>query len=1092
MDSLEKKTPEECAAIRSFVFKEGSKVDSITIRVIKEKFPLLERLDLSAADYSDNTNQEKVIPPYLFAHWYNLKAIALPHSIKGIGEGAFYASGLVDVIHIPASVKKLGMGPRKLVHFDEEDNTIHGVFENCSLLRGVIFDEENGVSELEEIGIKTFSRCVNLAGTLHFPASLKKIQPMAFYHCRSLERIDLPSGLVSLGDEWMALDTTRKPFGADEWERSHCGTVGAFSGCTGLSGNLTIPNGITFIPNGTFANCSSLNGILSIPSSVVVIGASAFDNCTGLRSDDSLDLTNVKHIGMGAFRNCHSLEGPLIFPDSPEIGCAAFTGCHSLEGILPEKLDTKGQVIGTSGSADGFRTIKEKEELDDIWGDYDFSVYYPEDAFKDTPFDGGKTPKGVYVRPEHGNDNTGDGSSWSTAFRSLEQALKTLKDSTHWGRLIFIEETKQIVRFNSTVSFDVDGVIIQGGYRSLGNGQWDTSPQGEATTLRSNGPYPVFRITENVKELTLENLVIDGFETDDTLDLTSKGSVLLLNSNFKETVYLHKDFTFDGTLTIGKHLFHEDGIVSFQWVNLNISDSLQLSFDGFAVIEKLILPWLPCDSFIAFTVERPQGNILNESVLDEHISMMVGSYDVPHADFLWKPVVNGEEGLYRLSVSAEIKLRELTVSPVSPTLASGGHTLQLKLSSEIPSIFRLTEIEWISDLPLVVEVDEHGLLTSGTDPGIATVTAIVRLPSAIKEEQGKEIGRIEVSVYVFGIVPAPHRATVSLHDSIQLDATVYPSYLPDVELVWTSDNLDIATVNNTGLVQTYGQSGDVLITATVKGYASGTATFPLKVAQLTNTILLTPSVVGKIKTGFIVDFIARCLPEDVENRSVEWTILDTHIADFLAHSDTSCRIKAKEAGSTVLCVKALDGSNTEIRYVLDVLAASSTNTILLSPSISGKIETGFIIDFVAHRLPENIENRSVEWTILDTHIADFLAHSDTSCRIKAKEAGSTVLYVKALDGSEVEVHYLLNVFGNPPTSLASVTVLPIRVHYEEGTLYLKGLNGHHGQILTVEGVVKADFRVYGDEVHQTLILPAGIYLFRTTDKVDFVHKFVVK
>jgi hypothetical protein len=1088
MDSLDKKTPEECAAIRSFVFEEGSKVDSVTIRVIREHFSSLERLDLSGADYSDNINQASVIPPYLFSHWYNLKAIVLPRSIKGIEEGAFYASGLVDVIHIPASVKKLGVGTRRPVHFDEEDNAVHGVFENCSLLKGVIFDEENGGSELEEIGVKTFSRCVNLA-TLSFPASLQKIQPMAFYHCRSLQHLDLPSGLVSLGDEWMALDTTRKSFGADEWERSHCGTAGAFSGCTGLSGNLTIPVGITFIPNGTFANCSGLDGILSIPPSVTIIGASAFDNCTDLRTNGSLDLTHVKHIGMGAFRNCRSLKSTLVFADSPEIGRAAFAGCLSLEGSLPEKLEGQGQIIGTSGSVDGFRTVKELE-LDAVWGGYDFSVYYPEDAFKDTPFtDEGKTPKGVYVSPEHGDDVIGNGRSWHTAFRSFEYALKTLKDSTHWGRFIFIEEADQFIRFNSTISLDIDGITIRGGY--LGSELWNMSPKGKAPTFRSNGPYPVFKITENVKDITLENLTIDGLETDGILNLISDGGVILRNPNFKDTVRLDGDFTLDGTLTVEKHLCHKEGVVSFLWVDLNISDSLRLSLDGFAVIERLVIPWLPCERFPVFSVERPQGNLLNKSVLDEYVVMMIGGFNVPHADFAWE---SNKDGVYRLIVSATIELRELTVSPVPPTLSAGGHTLQLNLSSEIPPIFHQSEIEWSSDLPLVVEVDKNGLLTSGTDPGIATVTAIIRLPSVVEGEQGKEIGRIETSVYVVGITPVTRQTVVSLHDSVQLEATVYPSYTSGIELAWASNNPDIATVNSsTGLVKTYGNSGDVLITATIRGHVASTATFPLKVAQLTNNILLTPSTKNKIIAGFIIDFTARCLPENVENKSVEWTILNTHIAEFLTHSDTSCRVKAKRAGSTVLRAKALDGSNVEAHYVLDILEASTTNTILLTSSVADKIEIGSVVNFIA-RLPENAENVAVEWTILDTHIADFLIHSDTTCSITAREVGSTVLYVKTLDGN-AEVHYPLEVFksGGLSNIPSEAAVLPVRVHYEAGILHLKGLSGHRGQILTIDGIVKSDFRISGDEIHQALYLPAGIYLFRTIgNKIDSVHKFIVK
>jgi hypothetical protein len=1076
MDSVEKRNS---AAIRKLVLTEGSKVDSIMMRYMREQLLSVESLDLSAADY-----RGKTIPPYIFAHWDGLKTLALPDSIEVIGEGAFYGSGLVNTIHIPPSVKRLGVATHALIHFEEECNTVHGVFEKCSNLQGVVFDVD-GESKLEEIGIRTFSRCINLSGTIRFPASLKKIQPMAFYHCLKLDSLNLPAGLISLGDEWMALDTTRTSDGADAWERLHSGTAGAFSGCTGLAGNLKIPEGIKFIPNGTFANCSGLDGILTLPSSVVVIGASAFDGCINLHTKDSLDLKNVRHIGMGAFRNCQHLE-TLVFSASgfPETGRAAFAGCSSLKEIIPKKPDTEGQLITTTGSSAAYRTIKEKEEVKAIWGSYDFSSYYPEDVFQNTPFaEEEDVMIGVYVHPADsiGNDDTGDGRSWKTAFRTLQKAVQTLKDNTHWDRLILIAETDQVIHLNSSVNLDLDSIIIKGGFRGHEEG---TVPEGKAPTFRSNGPEPAFRIAKNVKKITLANLLIDGFQVDSTLTLTSKGDVVLLDPNFKDSVSLYGNFTFDGSLTVARHLSHKEGIATFKWVDLNVSDSLRIALDSFIVAEKLVLPWRgPLDHFPLLTVKRPQKDLLTRT------SLTIEGYDVSYADFVWEePKANGE--VYRLILSAGIELHELVVSPVSPTLSVGGKTLKLTLSSEIPPILRYAQIEWISDLPLVVEVDSNGLLTSGVDPGIATVTAIVRLP-ATEEAQGKEIGRVDITVYVLGLLPVPHRANVSLYETIQLAVLVYPSYLPDAQLEWTSDNPDIAKVDSNGLVQTFGESGKVLISAFAKGYPFGPVTFPLQVSQLTKTISLTSSASGRVvEAGFIVDILARCSPENVPNKSVEWTIQDTYIAGILTYTDTTCRIQAKKAGSTVISVKALDGSDVEIRYVLDVFEASTTNTILLSPSVIGTITKGLTVDFVAHRLPD-VENKSVQWVIEDTDVADILAYTDTSCRIEAKEVGSTVLYVKALDGTNAEIRYLFEVFKGSSTAVSSLTALP-RIRYQGGYLYLEGLNGHRGQVFGIDGLVKADFPICGDETHQPLHLPAGIYLFRTSAKIDLVQKFVVK
>jgi hypothetical protein len=51
---------------------------------------------------------------------------------------------------------------------------------------------------------------------------------------------------------------------------------GAFRGCSGLTGSLTIPNSVKSIGGGAFENCSGLTGSLTIGSGVESIGGDAF------------------------------------------------------------------------------------------------------------------------------------------------------------------------------------------------------------------------------------------------------------------------------------------------------------------------------------------------------------------------------------------------------------------------------------------------------------------------------------------------------------------------------------------------------------------------------------------------------------------------------------------------------------------------------------------------------------------------------------------------------------------------------------------------------------------------------------------------
>lgn len=129
---------------------------------------------------------------------------------------------------------------------------------------------------------------------------------------------------------------------------------GAFKGCSNLTGELVIPDSVTYIGDNAFDGCAfsslklgskaetigtqafysmaNLKGSLNIPGSVTSIGDSAFNGCYGL--DGSLNLGNVKTIGKKAFAGC-KFTGDLIIPGSVvSIGDEAFYECKGFTGSL--------------------------------------------------------------------------------------------------------------------------------------------------------------------------------------------------------------------------------------------------------------------------------------------------------------------------------------------------------------------------------------------------------------------------------------------------------------------------------------------------------------------------------------------------------------------------------------------------------------------------------------------------------------------------------------------------------------------------------------------------------------------------------------
>jgi len=165
-----------------------------------------------------------------------------------------------------------------------------------------------------------------------FPNSpaFETIGSQAFFGCTGLQgNLNLPDSLISIGEF-------------------------AFYNCSGLTGDLRIPDGITELGNNIFNNCTGFNGKLTLPSSLEQIGGSTFNNCPGLKGPLVLPPA-LTVIGAYAFYDCRSLNGALVLPLSlMRIGDYAFRGCAGLTGELdiPYTLTYIGEMafMGTSFS----------------------------------------------------------------------------------------------------------------------------------------------------------------------------------------------------------------------------------------------------------------------------------------------------------------------------------------------------------------------------------------------------------------------------------------------------------------------------------------------------------------------------------------------------------------------------------------------------------------------------------------------------------------------------------------------------------------------------------------------------------------------
>jgi hypothetical protein len=163
------------------------------------------------------------IPIEAFRGCKTLVGITIGNGVTSIGDYAFSGTGLTSVT-IPNSVTSIG----------------HGAFQGCTNLTSITI-----------------------------PNNVASIGNNAFQGCTSLPSITVDSGNTNYANE-----------GGILYNKAKTEIVYVLEG---ISGNVTISNGVTSIGDSAFTYRTSLTGI-TIPNSVTRIGDHAFSGCTSLTS----------------------------------------------------------------------------------------------------------------------------------------------------------------------------------------------------------------------------------------------------------------------------------------------------------------------------------------------------------------------------------------------------------------------------------------------------------------------------------------------------------------------------------------------------------------------------------------------------------------------------------------------------------------------------------------------------------------------------------------------------------------------------------------------------------------------------------------
>ena len=331
---------------------------------------------------SSNNSADLVIPEYVN---YEEKE----YRVTSIAGAAFYACEDLTSIHIPSTIKSIGISAfskcEKLksviitdlsawcnIEFEHYSSNplqyAHNLVLNDNPIKELVIPED-----VTTIKNYTFYCCSNFTSVTFYP-NVSSVGTSAFTGCNGLEsvhifdleawcRITFQDGSNPLSYahnlylENNLLKDVTIPNGLskiEDYSFSGCSSItsvilpdgietigkNAFSRCDGLT-TIAIPNSVTIIEENAFSECSNLTSI-PIENNISNIGAHAFSNCYSLKT---ISLPNGYSIGRGAFWYCSNITTLYLGSYINKIDFSAFSNCKELTDVycyakqIPKKVD---------------------------------------------------------------------------------------------------------------------------------------------------------------------------------------------------------------------------------------------------------------------------------------------------------------------------------------------------------------------------------------------------------------------------------------------------------------------------------------------------------------------------------------------------------------------------------------------------------------------------------------------------------------------------------------------------------------------------------------------------------------------------------
>ena len=225
---------------------------------------------------------------------------------------------------------------------------------------------------------------------------------------------------------------------------------------------------------------------------------------------------------------------------------------------------------------------------------------------------------------------------------------------------------------------------------------------------------------------------------------------------------------------------------------------------------------------------------------------------------------------YATILEEKVPVTGITLDQENISFSDIGASVQLT-ATILPTDADNQKVIWKSSDTKVATVKDGKVTCTGYGTAIITATS----------EEGEYVATCNVTATKRIVLPSSitlnrNEATIKVGETTTLKANVLPVDADDKTIVWSSENSDIASVTNDGVVTGHkAGTTKIIVTTNANGLKDECI---LTVHQPVTGITLDRQNISFANIGETVQLTANVLPEDASNKNVSWASSDTKVA----------------------------------------------------------------------------------------------------------------------------------------------------------------------------------------------------------------------